>query len=57
MGGMESVLTGIKDEFSNFFDQRKYSREILTLVAILLAFAMSLLNVTNVSAKFHNFSP
>ncbi|ERL83689.1 hypothetical protein D910_06366, partial [Dendroctonus ponderosae] len=46
MGGLECVITGLMDEFSSFFRQRKYAREIFTLIVILTSFSVALINVT-----------
>ncbi|CAH1979962.1 unnamed protein product [Acanthoscelides obtectus] len=46
MGGLECVITGLMDEFSDFFKQRKYSREIFTLGIIIMSFSVALINVT-----------
>ncbi|XP_057657398.1 sodium-dependent noradrenaline transporter-like [Diorhabda carinulata] len=46
MGGLECVITGLMDEFSNFFKNKKYSREIFTLGIIICSFCVALINVT-----------
>ncbi|KAJ8925416.1 hypothetical protein NQ315_009248 [Exocentrus adspersus] len=46
MGGLECVITGLMDEFSNFFKDKKYSREIFTLVIIIMSFSVATINVT-----------
>ncbi|GBO11783.1 Sodium-dependent noradrenaline transporter, partial [Araneus ventricosus] len=46
MGGLESVITGLMDEFKDFFDRRKYSREIFTSFVLFTSFCMTLINVT-----------
>ncbi|XP_042909495.1 sodium-dependent dopamine transporter-like [Parasteatoda tepidariorum] len=46
MGGLESVITGLMDEFKDFFDRRKYSREIFTSVVLFTSFSMTIINVT-----------
>ncbi|KAJ8981918.1 hypothetical protein NQ317_008823 [Molorchus minor] len=46
MGGLECVITGLMDEFPNFFHHRKHAREIFTLGIILMSFAVALINVT-----------
>ncbi|XP_050505352.1 sodium-dependent dopamine transporter-like [Diabrotica virgifera virgifera] len=46
MGGLECVITGLMDEFSSFFKNKKYSREIFTLAIILCSFCVALINVT-----------
>ncbi|KAI4467594.1 sodium/chloride dependent transporter [Holotrichia oblita] len=45
MGGLECVITGLMDEFSVFF-KWKNSREVFTLVVILMSFSVALINVT-----------
>lgn len=49
MGGMECVITGLMDEFHNFFKVSKYSREIFTFCAVAVSFSIALVNVTPVS--------
>lgn len=49
MGGLECVITGLMDEFAVFFREKKYAREIFTLVVILTSFSVALINVTPVS--------
>ncbi|KYB26417.1 sodium-dependent noradrenaline transporter isoform X1 [Tribolium castaneum] len=46
MGGLECVITGLMDEYSNFFKSRKHSREIFTLGVIIVSFSVALINVT-----------
>ncbi|KAK6622530.1 hypothetical protein RUM44_002342 [Polyplax serrata] len=46
MGGMECVITGLMDEFHNFFKGNKHSREIFTLCAVTVSFSIALVNVT-----------
>ncbi|XP_044263787.1 sodium-dependent noradrenaline transporter-like isoform X1 [Tribolium madens] len=46
MGGLECVITGLMDEYSNFFKTRKHSREIFTLGVIIVSFSVALINVT-----------
>lgn len=54
MGGMECVITGLMDEFHDFFKVSKYSREIFTFCAVLVSFSIALVNVTPVRFwKFH----
>ncbi|KAK2183134.1 hypothetical protein NP493_318g03000 [Ridgeia piscesae] len=47
MGGLEAVLTAIKDEYSWFIKRHRYGREILTGVVCGTAFLFALQNVTN----------
>ena len=49
MGGMEAVLTGIKDQFSGVINRYRYGREILTGVVCAFSFLVALQNVTYVS--------
>lgn len=51
MGGLECVITGLMDEFSVYFRNRKYAREIFTLVIIITSFSVALINVTPVSTE------
>ncbi|VEN62737.1 unnamed protein product [Callosobruchus maculatus] len=46
MGGLECVITGLMDEFSDFFKERKYARELFTLGIIIMSFSVALINVT-----------
>ncbi|CAG9764797.1 unnamed protein product [Ceutorhynchus assimilis] len=46
MGGLECVITGLMDEFSVFFREKKYAREIFTFVVIMMSFSVALINVT-----------
>lgn len=46
MGGLESVITGLMDEFKDFFDRWKFSREVFTAVVLFTSFSMALINVT-----------
>ncbi|XP_013402004.1 sodium-dependent noradrenaline transporter isoform X1 [Lingula anatina] len=46
MGGMESVLTGVKDYYRHFFSKFKYGREFFTFVIIFFAFGIALINIT-----------
>lgn len=48
MGGLECVITGLMDEFSVFF-KWKNSREVFTLVVIIMSFSVALINVTPVN--------
>lgn len=50
MGGMECVITGLMDEFHDFFHGRKYAREVFTLCAVCVSFSVALVNVTPVSS-------
>lgn len=51
MGGLESVITGLMDEFKDFFKRWKYSREVFTSFVLFTSFSMALINVTRVSRK------
>ena len=46
MGGMESVLTGLKDEMP-FISRHRRGREIFTLLVIGSSFIISIVNVTH----------
>ncbi|XP_035213043.1 sodium-dependent dopamine transporter-like isoform X1 [Stegodyphus dumicola] len=46
MGGLESVITGLMDEFRDFFERWKYSREVFTSFVLFTSFSMALINVT-----------
>ncbi|GAB6020696.1 hypothetical protein CHUAL_003365 [Chamberlinius hualienensis] len=46
MGGLESVITGIKDEFHSFFSKFRFSREIFTAVIMVVSFLVSITNLT-----------
>ncbi|XP_052826373.1 sodium-dependent noradrenaline transporter isoform X1 [Octopus bimaculoides] len=50
-GGLESPLTGLKDELKRFF-VHKYSREIFTLIVVGSAYLFSLPCVTTVSDNY-----
>ena len=53
MGGLEAVLTGIRDEFPSI-RRFRFHREILTLVVCGSAFLFALQNITNVSTENAN---
>lgn len=55
MGGLECVITGLMDEFSIFFKEKKYAREIFTLIVIMTSFSVALINVTPVSSLYKVF--
>ncbi|VVC45716.1 Hypothetical protein CINCED_3A009569 [Cinara cedri] len=46
MGGLECVITGLMDEFSGFFKNRKWPRERFTFAVISISFCVALINVT-----------
>ena len=46
MGGLESVITGLMDEFKDFFHRWKFSREIFTSFVLFTSFSMAIINVT-----------
>lgn len=50
MGGLESVITGFTDEFRNLCSRHRFSREIFMAVIMLISFAISILNLTEVSS-------
>lgn len=49
MGGLECVITGLMDEFSGFFKNRKWPRERFTFAVIGISFCVALINVTPVN--------
>ncbi|XP_077503296.1 sodium-dependent noradrenaline transporter-like isoform X1 [Amblyomma americanum] len=46
MGGLESVITGLMDEFKTFFSRWRYRREVFTAIVICASFCVSIVNVT-----------
>ncbi|KAL1431859.1 hypothetical protein MTO96_013951 [Rhipicephalus appendiculatus] len=46
MGGLESVITGLMDEFKTFFSRWRCRREVFTAVVICASFCVSIVNVT-----------
>lgn len=46
MGGLESVITGLMDEFKTFFSRWRCRREVFTAVVICASFFVSIVNVT-----------
>ncbi|XP_064467217.1 sodium-dependent noradrenaline transporter-like [Ornithodoros turicata] len=46
MGGLESVITGLMDEFRIYFSRWRFRREIFTAVVLCASFCVSLVNVT-----------
>lgn len=46
MGGLESVLTGLRDETRHILAKYKYGREMLTFAVCFIAFIFSLQNIT-----------
>lgn len=53
MGGLECVITGLMDEFSGFFKNRKWPRERFTFAVIGISFCVALINVTPVNYYNH----
>ena len=49
MGGLEALLTGVRDVFSLEMKAFKHSRELLTLAVVTISFLLALSNITNVS--------
>ena len=49
MGGLEAVLTGVRDEFSYIINRYKYGREVITVLVCGSAFIFAVQNITNVS--------
>ena len=54
MGGLEAVLTGLRDELSPALRKRKYSREIFTFLVVGSAGLFAIQNVTNVRLYVKN---
>jgi solute carrier family 6 noradrenalin transporter-like protein 2 len=48
MGGLECVITGLMDEFRDFFRRFRISREIFTGVVVFFSFFVALSCVTPV---------
>lgn len=46
MGGLESVITGLMDEFRSYFSRWRFRREIFTGLVLCASFCVSLVNVT-----------
>nr|AGY96957.1 high-affinity octopamine transporter protein 1 [Limulus polyphemus] len=46
MGGLESVITGLLDEFHTYFTRWRFRREIFTAVIISVSFIIGMVNVT-----------
>ncbi|GAB6021394.1 Solute carrier 6 [Chamberlinius hualienensis] len=46
MGGLESVITGFKDEFHKLFSKCRFSREIFTAGIMIISFLISISNLT-----------
>lgn len=55
MGGLECVITGLMDEFSGFFKNRKWPRERFTFAVISISFCVALINVTPVQQFHYDF--
>ncbi len=49
MGGLECVITGLMDEFKDFFARWKISREIFTGMIVSVSFIVALCCITPVS--------
>lgn len=49
MGGLESVITGLMDEFNFHVGKYKIPRELFTVCVLCASFSMSMVNVTRVS--------
>lgn len=45
------MITGLMDEFPRYWKEKKYAREVFTLVIIFTSFSVALINVTPV----HNY--
>ena len=48
MGGLEAVITGVMDEYREFFKRYRWSREVFTGAVVVSAFLLAIPNVTNV---------
>ena len=48
MGGLECVITGVMDEFKDFFQRHKISREIFTGLVVFSSFLVAISCVTPV---------
>ncbi|XP_023209766.1 sodium-dependent noradrenaline transporter-like [Centruroides sculpturatus] len=46
MGGLESVITGLKDEYAKYFVKWRYSRQIFTAGVLATSFCIAIINVT-----------
>ncbi|XP_064641024.1 sodium-dependent noradrenaline transporter-like [Lineus longissimus] len=46
-GGLEAILTGLKDEFKDLFQRYKWSREIATAILCFVAFLFALMNASH----------
>jgi len=49
MGGLECVITGLLDEFHDFFTKARISREIFTGFVVFVSFLVALSCITPVS--------
>jgi solute carrier family 6 noradrenalin transporter-like protein 2 len=49
MGGLECVITGVMDEFKEFFHRKGISREIFTGVVVFSSFLVAITCVTPAS--------
>ena len=48
MGGLEAVLTGLKDEMAGYLNRFRFGREVFTLVICFSACLFAIPNVTQV---------
>jgi solute carrier family 6 noradrenalin transporter-like protein 2 len=55
MGGLECVITGVMDEFKEFFHRKGISREIFTGVVVFSSFLVAITCVTPASTYNVNF--
>jgi hypothetical protein len=53
MGGLECVITGLMDEFRDFFRRFRISREIFTAVVVFVSFLVALSCITPVMDHLH----
>jgi solute carrier family 6 noradrenalin transporter-like protein 2 len=51
MGGLECVITGVMDEFKEFFHRKGISREIFTGVVVFSSFLVAITCVTPASTS------
>jgi hypothetical protein len=49
MGGLECVITGLMDEFRDFFRRFRISREMFTAIVVFFSFFVALSCITPVS--------
>ena len=52
MGGLECVITGLMDEYQEFFRKRGISREVFTGVVVFSSYLVAITCVTPVGFNF-----